>query len=184
VKVYLDSGVFIDYLIDRGHTASYLRSADRRGRAPARLLADAQGCFSAILDRHQALTSSLTCYEVEEAMYGALHRAMRGIPNAGPYIIPAARAVITQTLVTIERFKIELVDLTSSVVTAQCSNLELQTRGIRAADALHVTTALAHGADVFVSTDSALIALDRVFPGTGDARLRCLDTDDALVHLR
>jgi hypothetical protein len=43
---------------------------ERRGRAPARLLADAEACLTAILARRSGITSSLTCYEVEEALYG------------------------------------------------------------------------------------------------------------------
>lgn len=84
-----------------------------------------------------------------------------------------------QTLVTIEIFKITLLDLTSAVVIAQCGNVELQRRGIRAADALHVTTAIAHGADVFVTTDSDLLALDEAFVKTEGTRVRCVDTDTA-----
>jgi len=79
---------------------------------------------------------------VEEALYRALRGSPTGAANASRFIIPAARAVITQTLMTIDLFNIVLVDLTSAVVTAQCGNLELQRRGIRAADALHITTAL------------------------------------------
>jgi len=66
-------------------------------------------------------------------------------------------------LVTIELFKIALLDLTSAVVIAQCDNVELQRRGVRAADALHVTTAIAHGAQVFLTTDDTLLALDNAF---------------------
>jgi hypothetical protein len=77
VKVYLDSGVFIDFLSGRGHAGSYLRSVDRRGRSPVRLLADAEACLAAILDRHDGMTSSLTCYEVEEALYRELRRDPR-----------------------------------------------------------------------------------------------------------
>ena len=118
MKVYLDSGVFIDYLIGRGHTSSFLRATERRGRAPERLLADAEACFSAIVHRHAGITSTLTCYEVEEAMYRELRRTTNEVPNVDRFIIPAARAVITQTLVTIELFKIALLDLTSAVVIA------------------------------------------------------------------
>jgi predicted nucleic acid-binding protein len=129
------------------------------------------------------MTSSLTCYEVEEAMYRELvRRSDAGISNADRFIIPAARAVITQTLVTMELFDIRLVDLTSTVVASQCGNLELQRRGIRAADALHVTTALAEGAQLFITTDAALIALDNVFE-TSTAWLRCVDTDQAIALL-
>lgn len=183
MKVYVDSGVFIDFLIGRGHTGPYLRSADRRGRAPARLKGDAEACLSAISERHFGLTSSLTCYEVEEALYRELRRLAAGVPNANRFLIPAARAVTTQTLITIELFRIAMVDLTSTVVIAQCGNLELQRRGIRAADALHITTALAEGAQVFVTTDADLITLDHVFEHASGERLRCVDTDQAISLL-
>lgn len=183
MKVYLDSGVFIDYLIGRGHTSSFLRATNRRGRTPDRLLADAEACFAAIVQRHEGITSSLTCYEVEEAMYRELRRSTNEVPNVDRFIIPAARAVILQTLVTIEQFRIALLGLTSAVVIAQCDNVELQRRGVRAADALHVTTALAHGAPVFITTDGSLLALDNAFVNTDGVRVRCVDTDDALPLL-
>lgn len=181
MKVYLDSGVFIDFLIGRGHTRSFLRATERRGRPPERLLADAEACFSAIVERHEGITSTLTCYEVEEAMYRELKRS----PNQAVdrYIIPAARAVIMQTLVIIDIFTIALLDLTSAVVIAQCDNGELQRRGVRAADALHVTTALAHGAQMFITTDGHLLALDNVFVNADGIRVRCVDTDEALSLL-
>lgn len=183
MKVYLDSGVFIDYLIGRGHTGPYLRAVNRRGRAPERLLTDAEACLTSILERHSGITSSLTCYEVEEALYRALRGSTAGEPNTNRFIIPAARAVITQTLMTIDLFRIVLVDLTSAVVTAQCGNLELQKRGVRAADALHITTALAEEAQVFITTDADLIRLDDVFENRSGIRLRCLDTDKAIELL-
>lgn len=183
MKVYLDSGVFIDYLIGRGHTSSFLRATERRGRPPERLLADAESCFAAIVDQHEGITSSLTCYEVEEAMYRELRRVTTHAASVDRYIIPAARAVIMQTLVTIEIFKIVLLDLTSAVVIAQCENGELQRRGVRAADALHVTTALAHSAQVFVTTDSNLLALDDTFVNAAGVHMRCVDTDEAITLL-
>jgi len=183
VKAYLDSGVFIDYLIGRGHTSSYLRATDRRGRPPARLLTDAEACLTAILERHSGITSCLTCYEVEEALYRELRRSVAGVPNADRFIIPAARAVSTQALVTIDLFKITLADLTSAIVTAQCGNLELQKRGIRAADALHVTTTIAECAHLLITTDANLIRLDGVLENATGERLRCVDTDQAISLL-
>jgi len=179
VKAYLDSGAFIDYLSGRGPIGSYLRTSHRRGRTPQQLVADAEACLSSILARHTGITSSLTCYEVEEAMYRELGRSMSGVLHADSYIIPSARAAVTQVLVTVEQFKISLIDLTQTIVHAQCGNIELQKRGIRAADALHVTTALAEGADLLVSTDSAILALDRIFRNVNSGTLRCLDTDRA-----
>ena len=135
------------------------------------------------MEQHVGITSSLTCYEVEEALYRAIRGSEAGEANTNRFIIPAARAVITQTLMTIDLFKIVLVDLTAAVVNAQCGNLELQKRGIRAADALHITTALSEDAHVFITTDSDLIRLDDVFESDRGIRLRCVDTDQAIALL-
>lgn len=184
MKAYLDSGVFVDYLITEDHPGASLRATKRRGRTPERLRIDAEKCLTAIRHRHAGATSTVTCWELEEAMYGEL---VRRFPEAGfntrSVFVPAARLLVAQTLLMIDSFRIELVDLTRRVVDAQCSNLELQQRGIRAADALHVTTALAEGAGVFITTDAALIRLDNVFENSIGAFLRCVDTDQALPLL-
>jgi predicted nucleic acid-binding protein len=183
VKVYLDSGVFIDLLTGRGH-AAYLRTTKRRGRDPERLRTDAEKCLAAIDDRHAGTTSTITCWEVEEAMYREL---VRRSPEAGVterrVLVPAARSLVTQTLGVIDYFRIELLDLTRLVVVAQSSNVHLQERGIRAADALHVTTALAEGAELLITTDAELIRLDNVFENSAGVSLRCVDTDHALSLL-
>lgn len=184
MKAYLDSGVFIDYLVAEGHPGSYLRSTKRRGRDPERLRSDVQKCFAAIRYRHSGATSTVTCWEVEEALYGEL---VRRSPEASSHdkrlFIPTARDFVTQTLTAIDFFHIELVNLTRLVIAAQCGNLELQHRGIRAADALHITTALAEGAELLITTDAELIRLDNVFGNSAGASLRCVDTDQALSLL-
>jgi predicted nucleic acid-binding protein len=181
VNAYLDSGVFIDYLIGRGHAGAYLRAADRRGRAPARLGQDAENCLTRLAGGHVVMTSTLTCYEVEEALYGELKRSASGIAHGNRFIVPAARAMITQTLMTINLFGIRMMDLTAAIVTAQCQNLELQMRGVRAADALHVTTAVVSGADLVITADDDILKLDGVLTATSGAPLRCIDTDMALT---
>jgi predicted nucleic acid-binding protein len=184
VKAYLDSGVFIDYLVAEGHPGLYLRSTKRRGRDPERLRTDAEKCLTAIRARHAGATSTVTCWEIEEAMYAELVRQSRGASSrARRRFIPPARQFLTQTLTAIDFFRIEIVALTRLIVDAQCSNLELQHRGIRAADALHVTTALAEGAELLITTDSNLIRLDNVFENAAGASLRCVDTDQALALL-
>jgi len=47
--------------------------------------------------QHSAITSSLTFYEVEEALFSELKRSAKGIPYATKFLVPAARAVIPQT---------------------------------------------------------------------------------------
>jgi predicted nucleic acid-binding protein len=184
VNAYLDSGVFIDYLVAEGHLGSNLRSTKRRGRDPERLRTDAEKCLTSIRNRHSGTTSTVTCWEVEEAMYAELVRQSPGASSsARRHFIPPARQFVIQTLFAIELFRIEIVDLTRRIVEAQCNNFELRRRGIRAADALHITTALAEGAEVLITTDANLIRLDNVFENLAGASLRCVDTDQALALL-
>jgi hypothetical protein len=42
VKVYIDTGVFIDYLSPQAIAGSTLRTTDRRGRDPKKLFEDAE----------------------------------------------------------------------------------------------------------------------------------------------
>jgi predicted nucleic acid-binding protein len=117
-------------------------------------------------------------------MYGELVRRSPEATVADRRVfVPAARSLVTQTLGTVDSFKIKLSDLTRAVFVAQCSNLELQNRGIRAADSLHITTALAEGAELLITTDSNLIRLDNVFDNSAGATLRCVDTDHAVALL-
>jgi predicted nucleic acid-binding protein len=117
-------------------------------------------------------------------MYAELvRRSVPGEPITKHLIIPVARDLVSHTLLTLDLFRIKLVDLTRVIVAAQCNNLKLQERGIRAADALHITTALAEGAELLITTDSNLIRLDNVFENSAGAPLRCVDTDQALALL-
>jgi len=117
-------------------------------------------------------------------MYGELTRRSPEATVADRRVfVPAARFLVAQTLGTADSFNIKLSNLTRAVFVAQSSNLELQDRGIRAADALHVTTALSEGAELLITTDSNLIRLDSVFQNSAGATLRCADTDQALALL-
>ncbi len=183
MRAYLDTGIFIDYLIGRSHVGRFLRTTDRRGRAPAQLGADAEDCLTRLEKFHSSVTSSLTCYEAEEAMYRELRRQASGVAHGAQFVVPAARVVMTQALMIIDRFHIHLADLTAQVVRSQCRNIDLQMRGVRAADALHVTTALAEGTDILISADDDVISLDSIFQAASGAPLRCVDTDVARTLL-
>jgi predicted nucleic acid-binding protein len=183
VKAYIDTGIFIDYLSARGPVGPYLRKTNRRGRSPAQLGAGAEKCFMLLAKKHEALTSSLTFYEGEEAMYGELRASTSGAAYADKFIIPAARVTVRQILMVIESFNIEIVELAGETVLAQCGNIKLETEGVRAADALHVTTALLHDADLILSTDSGILNLDGKLKTPGGNYLRCLDSDAALPLL-
>ena len=83
----------------------------------------------------------------------------------------------------VELFNISVLDLTSATIRLQLQQLELQTRGIRAADALHAASAISFDADLLVSTDDALLQLDEVLINSRSRNIRCRDTDSALELL-
>lgn len=184
MRIYLDTGIFVDYLSPRGATNAVLRSRERRGRAPATIAADAERLFETIGRKHKGATSCLTYYEVEEALYQLLLQSARGVSQASALLIPVARSITTQVQMVIEFFNISALDLTAATVRLQLEQVELQTRGIRAADALHAATAIAFDADLFVSTDQALLELDGVLVNRRGSKILFRDTDSALGLLR
>jgi predicted nucleic acid-binding protein len=180
MRVYFDTEVFIDYLSGRGNPAALLRTADRRGRAPAVIAADAELLLEKVGRAHGGATSCLTYYEAEEALYRPLKESAKGVSHADTMLIPVVRSITFQLLMVVEGFNISVLDLTSGTFHLQLRQLELQTRGIRAADALHAASAIEFDADLLVSTDDALLQLDGVLTNLRGANILCRDTDAAL----
>ncbi len=182
MRVYIDTGIFIDYLISRGHSAHYLRANPRRGRAPQDLVQDAENCLDRIAKLHSGFTSALTFYEVEEALFAQLARLQAsGVTHGRRFLIPAARAAMVQVQITVGLFNIQVLDLNHITIDQQIRNIDLQVRGIRAADSLHVTMAILNGADLILSTDSDVQDLDGVFQNGNGVPIRCMDSDVALT---
>lgn len=175
MRVYLDTGVFIDYLSAR--TTSALRTSGRRGRALADIPTDAEQLLRVLAQKHQAATSCLTYYEVEEALFKLLAIAAKGNPNAQKLLVPAARSLMIQTQMVVRSFRISVLDLTSGIIETQLKTVELE--GIRAADALHIATALEFRAELIVSTDDGVLGLHEML-STNSGKVKCLDTNDAL----
>jgi predicted nucleic acid-binding protein len=144
---------------------------------------DAERLFERVSRAHTGATSWLTYYEVEEALYRLLAQSAKGVANASTLIIPAARSITTQVQIVIELFNISVLDLTSATVHLQLQQLDLQTRGIRAADSLHAATAIAFDADLLVSTDDTLLQLDGILTNTRGSKIVCRDTDSSLQLL-
>jgi predicted nucleic acid-binding protein len=119
---------------------------------------------------------------VEEALYRLLAQSAKGVSRADTLLIPAARSITTQVQIMVEMFRVSVLDLTSSTVRLQLQQLDLQTRGVRAADALHAASAIAFNADLLVSTDDALLHLDGILTNARGCKILCRDTDVAL-HL-
>jgi len=183
VRVYFDTGPFIDYLSARGAANALLRSAERRGRAPTDIAADAERLFQTVSRSHTGATSCLTHFEVEEALYAILARLTKGTSRADALLIPAARSITTQVQMVVDFFNISVLDLTAETVHLQLRQLDLQTQGIRAADALHAATAIQFNADLLVSTDEALLNLDGKLTNSTGRKITCADTDRALQLL-
>jgi hypothetical protein len=80
----------------------------------------------------------------------------------------------------VELFNLSVLDLTSGTVRLQLQQLDLQTRGIRAADSLHAASAIAFDVDLLVSTDDALLQLDGILVKRRGRKILCRDTDSAL----
>lgn len=175
MKSYLDSGIFVDYFVHQGMLDPSFRSASRRGRSPLRLGEDATVCLKTLALRGAAMTSTLTVYELEEAAYRSLRPTMRGVANRDRTLVGLARASASLAMSTAGTFSVEMLDLTSNIMTAVSKNELLQSRGIRAADAIHVITALEANADLLITADGTMLDLDGVF-----GSLRCVDTDEAL----
>jgi predicted nucleic acid-binding protein len=181
VRVYFDTGVFIDFLSARGN--AILRSSERRGRTPTEIAAHAERLFEKVGNAHSGATSCLTYYEVEEALYRLLAQSAKGISRADTLLIPAARSITTQVQMVVELFNVSVLDLSSATVRLQLQQLDLQTRGIRAADALHAASAIAFDAELLVSTDEALLNLDGILTNTLGRKILCRDTDSAFELL-
>ena len=183
MNVYIDTGVFIDYLSSQAIAGSSLRSAERRGRTPQKLFEDAENVLKMVAASHTGATSSLTYYEVEEALFKQLTLVATGMVNASTIRVLAARSIVLQTITVARFFNINVLDLTATTVEAQLSNVELFIRGIRAADALHVASAINFDAEFFVSVDKDLLELDGVITNKSGVPIKFCDTDVALTIL-
>jgi hypothetical protein len=127
MRVYIDTGLFIDYLSARTVVATRLRSTGRRDRTRDQVLSDAERVLTRVERRHEGATSALTYYEVEEALYKSLRAGTTGVSNVDVYRVNAARSIVPQTVIAVTFFNIEVLELTPEIVDAQLRIVELQT---------------------------------------------------------
>ena len=179
MRVYLDTGVFVDYLIYRGHAGYFLRKRGRRNRTIQQLHQDVSECLDKIGRAHNGLTSSLTLYEAEEALFSKLMKSSRGIKNRKKYVIMSSRSLSLQILAMKSHFNLQILDLSENVIEKQVRETGLQIRGIRAGDSLHIATAILNNADIIITTDRHLLNLHMVFQNQSGTYIQCLDTNVA-----
>ena len=97
--------------------------------------------------------------------------------HAARFLVPAAWSIVLQMDAAVDLFSITIIDLTVATVRSQLRERDLDFRGIRAADSLHIVTALSANADVIVSTDDAILHLDAALRNASGKPVRCLDSD-------
>ena len=179
MRIYLDTGVFIDYLIYRSQAGSYLRNKGRRSRSVTDLFNDATECLNKIKRNHEGFTSCLTLVEAEETLYTTELRRSKGIPDRRRYIVISSRSFSDQILTMIDLFGFQIVDLSSQIVNRKANDSAIHQRQILARDALHLVTAIIHNADIIISTDQDLLRLNTTLSNDNGLPIRCLDTNDA-----
>ena len=184
MRVYLDTGLFLDYLAPRSHAGTFLRTANRRGRNINDLSEDAAKCLACISKMHEGMTSCLILYEVEHTMYEKLKVLSTGLTNHHRYLITSARSLTIQILSMVRYHGIRILELSQSIFEKAASELELQNRAVRIADSIHMATAMMNSADVIVSADDHLLGLDCVFKNPNGDQIRCVETDVALTLLK
>lgn len=59
---------------------------------------------------HNAFTSALTFYEVEEALYRQLGNATKGISHASTLLVPMARSIVVQMTIAVRYYRINVLN--------------------------------------------------------------------------
>lgn len=181
MRVYVDTGTLIDYLAQAAPTASILRSAQRRGRTPTKLFDDSRDVLNRIATAHQGATSALTFYEVEEALYKQLVANTRGVPHAVSARVTAARPIVAQALIAARLFGLQILEIGEHTVSLLSGHAVLLVNAVRAADGLHIISAIDFDADLVLATDAS--GLDGVLFNWRGLPIRFCDTDVALTLL-
>jgi hypothetical protein len=183
MRVYVDTGALIDYLAQATPVASILRPAHRRGRTATMLFEDAREVLNRIATAHQGATSTLTFYEIEEALYKQLVASTKGIPRAVAARVTAARPIVAQALIAARFFGLEILEIEERTVDSLARHAALVANAVRAADGLHIISAIDFDADLILTADAGLVALDGILLNQRTIPIRCCDTHIALTLL-
>lgn len=100
----------------------------------------------------------------------------KGSSHLTPFIISSARAAVAQGMTVAQIYNVKLLEVSENIVQRQLQEVDLQLRGIMAADSLHVVTAIQADADLIVSTDTHIRKLDNIFQNGRGSPIRCVDT--------
>jgi len=185
VRVYLDTGVFVDYLLYRCSIVnSYLRKRGRRNRTIQTLSNDVTVCLSKIgSNTHSAFTSAITFLEVEEIIFDRLKKARTQsstpIPHYMMHLITEARTSLFQIDGVIATYGISIAEYNRDVIDGVKAAQQLMQQKIQSRDAIHIITAMKENADLIISTDNDILNLHNKIQNDNGNNIRCLDTDQA-----
>ena len=183
MRIYVDTGVFIDYLWNRSHL-DILRTKGRNKRPREDLSRDSLECLDLIRQDHDGFTSIFSYYEIENTYYRRLIGNTRGISNRRDLIVMASRPVNFQLTAVLTRFELTILSLTNEIINQHQQNNILMQRGIRTGDSIHIATAIEGNIDLIISTDRDIKNLDNQISNKNGLLIRCLDTDIAKNELR
>jgi predicted nucleic acid-binding protein len=182
VRIHVETGILIDYIAQGDHAV--FRATARRGREPSQLYRDAKDILQHIADAGDGSVSALTFYEVEEALYSLIDPKYKGEANARALKLAACRPVLAQALTAARLFNLKILELREDAVQEVARSAMLLNKAIRAADALHITTAARHDVELILSADRDILKLDGQYCNAGGVAMRCLDSDAGLAYLR
>lgn len=178
MRVYIDTSIFIDYVSQQGLASQGLFTTGRRRQTVTQLYDEARQVFARIAVQHQGVTSALTYLEVEDVLYKRLN--LTGVAYAQTLRVIAARPIVMETWMVIKFYNLAVLDLTAAIVERQVRESELQRRGVRSADALHIASAIIFDADIVLTGDGDLLHLNNQFRNSSSNLIRCVDMDIAL----
>ena len=174
MKIYLDTGFFIDYFSRRSMVTINLRVDSRRGRS----IADIQNAADLVikkLSRHESITSVISSLEYADNTFKELKKFSFGLPDSTIENFMKNKLEVNILKKRCERDNIKIIPLDLDILTESLNNPEYDELEIY--DAIHIETARTYKVDIMVSTDDDLLKYDRKFG------LRIVDSDIALSLL-
>jgi len=184
MRVYFDSGPFLDYLRFRSELVSQLRLKSRRGRSQAQISTDLEECLRKLSGTdHASFTSALTLVELEDTLQKDLRRKAKGLPlpNKSYFFLLDGRALLDYVVSVCQFHQIKIVDLQPAHIGLVLGTAEMKARKLSFRDSLHIACAVLLDCRAILTTDSGVLKVDNVFRNSKGDLVRCLDSDQ--LHL-
>lgn len=175
MKVYFDTGFFIDYFSSRTMPAILMRTQGRRGRTIHQIQQHAQNIMYNI-SKHELFTSIISIEEYAILSYEHLNQTIKGTYNKKSFIRNIIKTESTKLFNLCIINNIRLIPLDNTIINDAITNEGYDKLDFH--DAIHIKTARDAKSDIIISTDLHLLSHNNIFDG-----IRILDTDEALKLL-